>query len=83
MNLFEVGFLRYVFWGQVFVFWRDIMIFALTETFWRLRPSGLGNFQLFSRRKVGPTNNPNEARNGKFMELNAANLAAQNEICNK
>ncbi|CAE7945997.1 unnamed protein product [Symbiodinium sp. KB8] len=29
-----------------------------------LRPSGLGNFQLFSRRKVGPNQNPNEVALG-------------------
>mmetsp|Transcript_13101 Transcript_13101/g.28304 ORF Transcript_13101/g.28304 Transcript_13101/m.28304 type:complete len:207 (-) Transcript_13101:282-902(-) len=39
-----------------------------------LRPSGLGNFQLFSRRKVGPNQNPNEValgihNDGKVMDV--------------
>jgi len=43
---------------------RDIAISLSPGMRLMLRPSGLGNFQLFSRRKVGPTNNPNEVAFG-------------------
>jgi len=43
---------------------KDIAISLSPGMRMMFRPSGLGNFQLFSRRKVGPTNNPNEVAFG-------------------
>ncbi|CAE7251767.1 rsph9 [Symbiodinium sp. CCMP2456] len=43
---------------------RDISISLSPGMRLMLRPSGLGNFQLFSRRKVGPNQNPNEVALG-------------------